>query len=368
MTISSTVRKAGPFAGNDVTTAFPFTFKVFSAADVLVIRADANMAEYTLELTTDYTVSLNANQNTSPGGTVTKNTALATGDSLVITSTVGDLQPVDLTNGGGFYPDVINAALDRATIQIQQLSEKVDRSIKVTITSDLTPDEFVTELQQGASEASASAASAADSAALAATFVPAGYAQLAGADFTGPVTVATTLDVTGAASVVGLLTAGGGVEVPALASGSKAGQVQEVAPPGLLAFFARDTAPAGWLKANGAAVSRTTYAALFAAIGTVHGAGDGSTTFNLPDRRGEFLRGWDDGRGVDAGRVFGSAQSSQNLAHTHGVTNSGTGATVAGATQWVGGTPSGSHTITSSSSGGTEARPRNMADLVCIKY
>lgn len=79
-------------------------------------------------------------------------------------------------------------------------------------------------------------------------------------------------------------------------------------PSGAVLYFAGQSAPAGWLKANGAAVSRTAYAALFAAIGTTYGAGDGSTTFNLPDLRGEFVRGWDDGRGIDHGRAFGSAQ------------------------------------------------------------
>ena len=80
-------------------------------------------------------------------------------------------------------------------------------------------------------------------------------------------------------------------------------------PSGAVMYFAGQTAPTGWLKANGAAVSRTTYAALFAAIGTTYGAGDGRSTFNLPDLRAEFLRGWDDGRGIDSGRAFGSAQS-----------------------------------------------------------
>lgn len=79
-------------------------------------------------------------------------------------------------------------------------------------------------------------------------------------------------------------------------------------PSGAVMYFAGETAPTGWLKANGAAVSRTAYAALFAAIGTTYGVGDGRTTFNLPDLRGEFMRGWDDGKGVDAGRVFGSMQ------------------------------------------------------------
>lgn len=85
-------------------------------------------------------------------------------------------------------------------------------------------------------------------------------------------------------------------------------EARQLAPAGQVAHFARNTAPSGWLKANGAAVSRTAYADLFAAIGTSFGAGDGFNTFNLPDLRGEFLRAWDDGRGVDAGRSFASWQ------------------------------------------------------------
>lgn len=80
------------------------------------------------------------------------------------------------------------------------------------------------------------------------------------------------------------------------------------APTGSVYTFAGATVPTGWLKCNGAQLSRTTYAALFAVIGTTYGAGDGSTTFALPDLRGEFVRGVDDGRGVDAGRALGSKQ------------------------------------------------------------
>ena len=82
--------------------------------------------------------------------------------------------------------------------------------------------------------------------------------------------------------------------------------IESSVPSGTVFHFAGQTAPAGWLKANGAAVSRTAYAALFAAIGTTYGAGDGRSTFNLPDLRGEFIRGWDDGRGIDRGRALGS--------------------------------------------------------------
>lgn len=135
---------------------------------------------------------------------------------------------------------------------------------------------------------------------------------------------------------------------------------------GQVAYFRRTTAPSGYLKANGAAVSRTTYARLFAEIGTSEGPGDGSTTFNLPDLRGEFLRGWDDGRGVDGGRVLGSFQDGQMPYHTHSITSSPSG----GNDGFEGAANSGSSQ--SGGAGGTdngsENRPRNKAWLACIKY
>lgn len=94
-------------------------------------------------------------------------------------------------------------------------------------------------------------------------------------------------------------------------------QAQLASLTGAVQAFARNTAPSGWLKCNGAAVSRTTYASLFAAIGTTFGAGDGINTFNLPEMRGEFPRGWDDGRGVDTGRAFGSGQGFATQSHNH---------------------------------------------------
>jgi microcystin-dependent protein len=87
--------------------------------------------------------------------------------------------------------------------------------------------------------------------------------------------------------------------------------------PGEVCYFARNTAPSGFLKANGALVSRSTYATLFTAMGTTFGIGDGATTFALPDLRGEFLRGWDDSRGVDTGRTFGTAQTDAMQGHWH---------------------------------------------------
>ena len=80
---------------------------------------------------------------------------------------------------------------------------------------------------------------------------------------------------------------------------------------GVIAALAMPTPPEGWLVCDGSAVSRTDYADLYAAIGTVWGDGDQIATFNLPDLRGEFIRGFDAGRGVDVDRVFASDQLDQ---------------------------------------------------------
>lgn len=138
-------------------------------------------------------------------------------------------------------------------------------------------------------------------------------------------------------------------------------------PSGAVMVFAMPTPPIGWLKCNGQAVSRTTYASLFSAIGTTFGVGDGSTTFNVPDNRGEFIRCYDDGRGVDSGRIFGSYQADDFKAHTHTITSTtddgGGGTTYAeGSSSMINGA-----TKTSGSTGGSETRPRNVAYLCCIK-
>lgn len=79
-------------------------------------------------------------------------------------------------------------------------------------------------------------------------------------------------------------------------------------PTASVSAFAGSSAPSGWLFADGSQVSRATYPKLFASIGTTYGSGNGSTTFNLPDLRGEFIRGLDRGRGIDPSRALGSRQ------------------------------------------------------------
>lgn len=217
-------------------------------------------------------------------------------------------------------------------------------------------------------------------------------------------------------------------------------------PVGAVVWVAQTTAPTGYLKANGAAISRTTYASLFAAlyrtatvtmtiatpgvvtwtghtleandpvqftttgalptgfvtatkyyvvgasitantfqlsataggaainttgsqsgVHTAHnapfGIGDGSTTFNVPDLRGEFVRGWDNSRGIDANRAFGISQADELKSHVHSIGYSGTGLGAGGNTGLV---QTGS--TDTAATGGAETRPRNVALLACIKY
>lgn len=165
MTISSSTRKAGPFTGNGTTATYPFAFKIFQASDLLVVKTTPAGVESELTLTTDYTVSLNSDQNSSPGGSITLVAGnLANDYLLTMTSQVPYTQTTDLTNQGGFYPQVITNALDKLTIEIQQLALDASRSVKVDLSSSETGEELKDRLFDAADDASADAAAAAASA------------------------------------------------------------------------------------------------------------------------------------------------------------------------------------------------------------
>jgi hypothetical protein len=134
MIASDAVRKAG-FMGDGVTAVFPFTFKVFAAADLLVVQTNLTPIDTTQNLTSQYTVALNANQDSNPGGNVTMLTPPPAGYLLTIGSQMAQTQPMVLTNTGGFYPTVLNNMADWVTILIQQLSEKLGRSLTLPFSS-----------------------------------------------------------------------------------------------------------------------------------------------------------------------------------------------------------------------------------------
>ncbi len=476
MSISSEDRKDGPFVGNDVAVTFPFAFKVFSANDVLVVKQTVSTgAEEILELTTDYTVTLNPNQDISAGGSVVLVDPLETGKKMIISSKVPNLQPTVFTNAGGFFPANLNTGLDRATIQIQQQTERLNRALVYPITDAenietelpaaqiraekvLSFDENgapVTEIEAAdiaaavpsaaAATAAAAAAAASAAAALASqnaaaaseavaegivnngnividrfsgdgsntTFVLSGspvsenntqvyisgvYQQkntysLAGSTITfdvAPALGTNNIEVVwfqpfGVSPTVldGSITTGkladGAVTIDKIA----ASVLALIIPSGAILQYAGDgsTPPTGFLYCDGAQVSRTTFANLFAAIGTKHGSGNGSTTFHLPDYRGRFLRGVSgtSGRDLDAGsrtamnsggntgNNVGSVQAGQIQTHTHTVsttTNHDGLTTFDDKYPANGGDGGGFNTPTSAwisigSTGGNETRPIN---------
>ena len=143
---------------------------------------------------------------------------------------------------------------------------------------------------------------------------------------------------------------------------------QALLPAGAVMAFAMNSAPAGWLAANGAAVSRSTYATLFAAISTTHGSGDGSTTFNVPDLRGIFVRGSGDQTisGTLYSKAFALKEADELKSHTHQYTRYAQLITRAGGGDnniWAS-----TAGVQTTATGGTETRPANIALLYCIKF
>lgn len=160
-------------------------------------------------------------------------------------------------------------------------------------------------------------------------------------------------------------------------------------PSGMVTAYTGLTAPPGYFLCHGQEVDRGTYAALFAVIGTTHGSGNGTTTFNLPDYRGLFLRGIDLGKGIDPEptRLIGSFQECSNQEHNHNSSFSGdvtlneVGSGAGGGTQgfiFTGGQAAspnrtyglnGSVSVSNVSSGNVsnESRPKNIAVNYIIK-
>lgn len=137
MPISSTTRKVGPLPGNGTATDFAFNFKVFDETDVRAIRTSPNGGDTDLVQPTNFSVILNADQDEDPGGIVRLTAALANDFDLTIVSNIPQTQPVDWQSQGRFSPEAMNDGLDRNTALVQQLSERLGRTITLPVTSQL---------------------------------------------------------------------------------------------------------------------------------------------------------------------------------------------------------------------------------------
>lgn len=153
MAVGYIKRLAGPYTGAG-TTALPFGFKIFEPTDVYVAVA-ANSADQPVHLVygTDYTVFMNESQDAAPGGTVTLVAALSGTQVAVVGSALAYTQETQLTNYNRFPPEIVNTALDRIVVQIQQIIEQLGRVLKVPETADITPEELIKSLQDAAETA-----------------------------------------------------------------------------------------------------------------------------------------------------------------------------------------------------------------------
>lgn len=274
------------FAGNGVTTAFPVPFDFFGADELRVIERDnATGAEVPLALGVGFAVA----GGNGDAGTVTTTAAPAVGTTLFILRSTKRTQEVDYVSADPFPAETHELALDRLTAIAQELEREIERTVRVpeTETGFVLPP----------------SASRADN--------------------------VLAFDANGNPTLLPVV--GGGITGPA----GPQGPAGQGAPIGTLAPWAGNAAPTGWLLAHGQAVSRTAFPDLFAVLGVTYGAGDGATTFNLPDLRGRFVLGRDNMGGSAANRVtaavsgvpattLGGVGGDERLQqHAHGVTDPG---------------------------------------------
>ena len=145
------------------------------------------------------------------------------------------------------------------------------------------------------------------------------------------------------------------------------GDITQAIPSGSIWTFPTAAVLSGYVECNGQALSRTTDATLFAGIGESYGVGDGSTTFNVPDLRGEFIRGFDSGKGVDVGREIASSQEDDFKSHNHAIDRQVRDSTHAYSTGANANYTAYPNLVGTNATGGTETRPRNIAMMYCIK-
>lgn len=465
MTVTTTTTSVS-YTGNSSATEFAYTFPI-PVADGVVVKTEVIATGVQTTLTdSQYSITGIGDPD---GGEVTYplvGSPLASTHKIIISRVLPVLQETDLTNQDGFYPEVIESALDYLTMLAQQISNPGEGATYLEeVAGEWDADsKKIVNLAAPTNANDAARKADVDAAVIANGNVPlpilpeVGYTlqatgvgtfdwQVGAAVADGSITNAKLADMD--TSTIKARFGGDGVPLDAtlsdvfdyMAGDTKGmiywctgagwqnlsigslGQVLTVGasdslswatpasasatPSGAVMAFAMNSPPTGWLKCNGAAVSRATYSDLFTAIGTTFGVGDGSTTFNVPDLRGEWVRGWADDRAVDTGRVFGSAQSEMIGPHNHGASSSTSG-TFSGSTSSNGdhthttgltsfaggagasysddgpGTPlstgsAGAHTHTVSGSisasttttvtnnSGTENRVRNIALLYCIK-
>lgn len=381
MTVSSQTSKNGPYDCNGSQVTFPFTFKVFSKNDLLVVLTDVSSdVESDLTVDTEYSVTLNADQNNSPGGSITTVTVYPSGQRVTIARNVALTQQVSITN---FRPEVFERAFDKLTMLVQQVAEGVSRAVKTKISSTVSSDELLTALDasvaaatEAAAQSSASAASsensamdaaasegAAEAAALAASNTPVAVPTHAAASKTTPADL-DELPLIDSAASWGLKKLTWANLKAALKTYFDPIYKNE---PGLVFLWPFPTAPAGALAIPlvPTNASRSTYAGLHAvaqAQGYPWGSGDGSTTFGLPylQADGTWLQANGNIATSTSGQVIGHSHQQQNSARDQDQGGGGTGPNTVGSPANMGLVTSNQSTLSTGGSANIAAGSRGL--------
>ncbi len=244
---------------------FSYTFDISNSTDIHLFLYNTNTSVET-EITSGFTVDTTAKTVTWADAVNYDNTY-----KLTLSRETALTQLLTLINEGSFFAEDIMDALDKLTYITQEQAEALNRSVKVQISDITTPDELLAKLNEEASNAETAASNA-------------GNAATAGAASQAAAKQSETNAAGSAAIAVNSAEIAQNAATTA-ASDTEAILLSKLAPVGSGNEYYGDTAPVGYLFCDGSAVSRTTYADLFVVLGTKWGAGDGSTTFNLPDRR-----------------------------------------------------------------------------------
>ena len=387
MAISITLRKDSCL-GNGTTTTFNFKFKVLNKDDFTLILTDIEGNDTTLQLDTDYSIANIGNDDgvivSYPLSSETPN--LADGEKLTGYRSTDITQLLDFQYGGGFSPRIHENAFDKVTMILQELAEELSRRPMLSITNaDFNIETWLDDiLKLISSKINGDGTGITDRLAFLSKLGLGTDGEIDLSDCC--LTDGSNADADAFRSLVGIPKVESDVanlssEITALSlatlqTSSSSSLIQDFksllgieasVPSGTVSYYVADTPPDGWLVADGSEINRTDYADLFSAIGTTYGEGDSSTTFNIPDLRGVFIRGLDSGKGYDTNRILGSYQNDDNKAHTHTVSSyqfNNVGLYAPRAVNVV----SYAGTFSTNSSGSTEARPKNVALLPCIKY
>lgn len=362
-----------------------------ASATTATNRASAALTSQTAAATSASAAATSATSAAASATTATTQAGIATTKATEAATTVSTVNATALQ----VYNDATYAAgraTAAATSASQAATSATDANTRASaaLTSQNAAGTSATNATTSANAASSSATAAGASATAAATSASnaSASAGAASASATSAGTSATnaansaTAAATSATNAANSATSAGTSATNAANSATTAANAASsvdntrMVPTGTVFWLAHGNTPTGFLLCQGQAVSRTTFSGLFAAIGTIYGVGDGSTTFNVPDLRGTFVRGVDGGRGVDsagAGRALGSFQTHAMQSHIHsftstGATNTGLGGS-ASRINAVATTGLADVVVTSSNNGNTatETRPSNIAFHGIIK-